>query len=232
MIIDFHEHIGWNKDKTLVVNNKQLLKEQKKACIDYTIAFPLESVDPYYKEFNKIVLELSKQKSIIGFMRLRPMINVKDFFKKNAKNFNGVKVHPYSDKFGVEEFREIVDSAVKHDMPVIFHSSKEIMTDFEPVFKEFPKAKLIAAHATAYKIYDKCYQKYKNLYYETSIKMSPISMKRLAEIDSNRILFGSDYPFSIPLIEKMRIELCPKDYLTREQKDKILGLNAKKLLNL
>ncbi|MBD3312383.1 amidohydrolase family protein [archaeon] len=232
MIVDSHCHVGRSISGLAVSDPERVLEEQRDAAVDYTIVFPLDSKDPYFKTLNKLVYSLAKNPSIIGFMRFNPRINISEFVKEHADNYDGIKIHPRNSDTSVNEFRDVVIAAEEHDLPVIFHSNKEVMTAYEPVFKEFNKVKLIAAHGTAYKPYKEFYKKYKNLYYDTSIKMSPMSMKRLAEIDPNRILFGSDYPYSTPSIERMRVKLCPPEYLSTHEKNLILGLNAAKLFKL
>ncbi len=230
MIIDSHCHIGFNKSKSLIVNEELIIKKQKEASVDFTIIFPLKSEDPYYKIFNKMVLKAAnRHHSLIPFMRFNPKVvnNI-----KINKEFKGIKVHHTDSSVNLSEFREIVSLAENNDLIVLFHSTPLIMKTYEPVIAEFKNTPLIAAHATAYEPYAEMFSKYKNLYFDTSIKTSPLSLKRLALIDDSRILFGSDFPFSTPLIEKSKIELCPKNYLTNNQKKKILGLNAKKLLSL
>jgi len=57
------------------------------------------------------------------------------------------------------------------------------------------------------------------------------AIRRTVGLD--RVLFGSDYPaVSGASIESMIAEVKTSEYLTEEEKEKILGLNAMRLLGL
>ena len=112
---------------------------------------------------------------------------------------------------------------------MLFHSDKHLIREFKPLIKEFPDIKFVAAHGSRTKAHLEAYKECPNLYYDTSIKMSPYSMKVFTSIDEKRVLFGSDHPFSTQKIELMRVKLNP--YINDRVKNLILGLNAQELLN-
>lgn len=69
-----------------------------------------------------------------------------------------------------------------------------------------------------------------NIYLETSGMTSPSMLRRaVAECGPERILFGSDYPFWHPLVERARIEAADLDVATTRM---ILGENIARLLDL
>jgi len=229
MIIDVHNHIG--KNNTINSTKGKILAEQRKAGVDYSIIFPLHNND--YDNLNKSVINTCiKEKSLIPFLRVRSDNDLKKMLKKYDGKFRGVKIHTKNDNIGMKSLNEIAGIAENNNLIVLFHSDNEIILDCEPVIKEFRKVNFIAAHGTSYEDYLAMYKKYDNLFFGTSIKMSPMSMKRLSSINPEKLLFGSDYPYSTPLIERMRFELAPEDYLSRKHKSLILGLNARKLLGL
>ncbi len=228
LVFDVHAHLGAGAS-TATSTKEGLINSLKEAGVSKVVVFPIRSYDMsvQYSDLNNQVMDLHNEfpDLIIPFIRLGPGFTKADLLKHPLTR--GVKLHFNNDKWNMESLRNALTIIKDTELVVLFHSNADLMTELLLLIKEFNSVKFIAAHAGRKKSYLKAFKDCKNLYFDTSIKTSPFTLKILMSIDEDRILFGSDYPFSTPLIERFKIEHTP--YLTLEQKEKILGLNADKL---
>lgn len=231
-VFDVHTHLG--EGKYAKSTELGLINSLEKAGVSKAVVFPIKSSDKgiQYSKANKKIISFYKKhpELIIPFARFEPEFNKSDL--KKYEEIKGIKIHLRNDKWSINELHRLLSNIEGTELIIIFHSDKEIIKQVSPLIKEFSNINFIAAHAQVKGKYWELFKDYKNLFYDTSIKTSPFTLKTLASIDDSRILFGSDYPFSTPLIESTKIKLCPEDYLSERSKEKILGLNAKKLFKI
>ncbi len=233
LIIDFHVHLGYAVSNAKSTE-KGILRSLKDAGVSKAVVFPTKSINRsyQYRTLNKKVMAFYEANPdlIIPFIRLKPGFTQNEL--EAYDNIKGVKIHLSSDGWTMDKFRKALLILKNTNLLVLFHSTSDLIKKVTPIIKEFNSIKFIAAHGTRNKNYLDAFKTCANLYLDTSIRTSPFALKILANIDEDRILFGSDYPFSTPKIERLKIELTPEEYLAPLQKEKILGLNAKKLLNI
>ncbi|MHA1603684.1 MAG: amidohydrolase family protein, partial [Candidatus Freyarchaeota archaeon] len=114
------------------------------------------------------------------------------------------------------------------------------------VAEEYPRLNIIGAHLGSYSAekpgiwFEEMMQvveQYDNIYTDTSA-VDPILVKRAVErIGADKILYGSDYPVVLTYCDRKRgmgehlKNLLELD-LTTEDKEKILGKNAKRILGI
>ncbi len=155
----------------------------------------------------------------------------------------GVKLHPDMQEFNIDDERAMpIYEACEGRLPILFHVG-DSRTDFSHprrlanVMDRFPNLVCIGAHLAAYSLWDtdaadRLYGR-ENLYIDTSSAISFISPELAKEIilrhGTDRVLFGTDYPVSTADIQLKRFYEID---LSEEDRRKILGLNAAKLLNL
>ena len=142
--------------------------------------------------------------------------------------------------------KPLVDVALRHDLILLTHSSEpvgheyvgkgsitpEILYSF---LKEFPDLKLVCAHwgggLPFYALMPEVASVLINVFFDTAATLflyQPQIFKQVSQIiGSDKILFGTDYP----LISQDRIisQIQSLD-ICQEDKDKVLGNNAQKLL--
>lgn len=253
LIIDFHTHIG--KEKVGYFSEpKMLLKEMKRAKVDISIIFPLhdENCGICFKNSNNNISKIIKEhpKDFIGFMRLDP--NCSESIIKNEVNryvklgLKGIKVHPNFPefKFTSKAMRPIMILAEKNNLPVITHTGYF----YDPlcrsgyiidVAKEFKNVKIIAAHGRGYIETVDALKKLRNFYVDTSCIVNHGHLSWFASSAGKKVLFGSDFPFSLPIIERMKIDMIKpnmgipqKNGMKENTKRDILGNNAKRILGL
>lgn len=246
MVIDFHCHIGRDKDGT-VGHPSDLLKHMKNAGIDYSVIFPFDEKYPgscFSNANERIYKIMKKTRRFVGFMRLNPncerRILINEIEKNVKRKFKGIKLHPRSQSFRIisKEVNVICKLAEKYELPILMHTDARIGYEknsnplkLAKLAEKFPKVKFIAAHM-GYFIpqFLKKARKLKNLYIDTAIISSPRILEIVSEICGyKKILFGSDYSYSYPEIEKSKIVMSK---LSESKKEYILEKNAKRVLNL
>ena len=126
--------------------------------------------------------------------------------------------------------QEMLDSAVPTKT-----TKKEVMTQhlskFEKVLNCIPDATVILAHSGCFDfqyIID-LMKKFPNTYTDISIQPAANIKKLIDEIGSDRILFGTDYPFVTQAFSILSVLRATGD---EQERINILGKNAKKLLRL
>ena len=142
--------------------------------------------------------------------------------------------------------------AEKSQIPVLFHTGypppgtmKQVLKysnpiNLEEIIRSFPELKLIIAHmgypfvdiALSLAVqYPNIYLDISNLTYMIPNRLKEILLQANEIIGMNRILFGSD-AFTPEMLEITTNYFNNCDFLVKDEIDKIMGLNAKKLLNI
>jgi predicted TIM-barrel fold metal-dependent hydrolase len=146
----------------------------------------------------------------------------------------------------------ILEVAQSHNLIVLMHTGwpppgtkKPVLSYSNPVdmdkyFNSFPKVKFVIAHMgfpfsdvaiTLATQYPNIYLDISNLPYMAPLKLRELLLVAKDIIGTHKILFGTD-GFVPEMIEVAIQQFERVDYLTDKEKANILGLNAKKLLNL
>lgn len=235
MIIDIHTHTGNDVIRYTVSDISRSMKRYK---IDYSVVFPAKQNSP-----DKLVSESLKNmsaanKKLLPFLRFDPKSMKLDAFGALVSKFYGFKLHPRADNFNPldKKFVRLFKAIEQEGKPVIVHSRKEnnINSDPDKVIKlaqKYPKINFIFGHfANDSEYFFEEIKKYENAFVETSIVSSPkIIENRVKQIGADKILFGSDAPYSDQEIELLKIKKCD---ISKKEKDLILYMNALKLLQL
>ena len=153
-------------------------------------------------------------------------------------NFQGVKLHQCWETFSIDSdfFREVAFWAENHDLPLFIHlySNNDVlkMIDYK---RNHPNLKLIIAHLFGLEIFIRKNFKDPNLFFDTSPLQLISSLRIKKAIDFvgvNNILFGTDTPYGGKNNLYKSIERINNLDLSNEDKNLILGLNIKRLLNI
>ena len=167
----------------------------------------------------------------------------KEIDRMISLGLKGVKLHPDMQEFNIDDERAMpIYEACAGKLPILIHLGDPRVDFSNPrrlatVLDRFPDLVCIGAHLGGYTKWetgdiDPLYGR-DNLYFDTSSAISFMTPE-LAETVIRRhgidkILFGTDYPVSTADKQLQRffeINLSP------EEREKILGLNAAKLLNI
>lgn len=197
----------------------------------------------------------AKYPDFIPFISVSPTMKgrtmIEELEHKYKWGMKGLKIHPVAQGFAPDDERmwPVYEWLVKHDLPITAHSGMNVDGKLKfgeperwiPVLEEFNDLKLILAHMGGGS-WDKTIEiadKFPQVMFDTAISISYIdspttlndeeAKDMIKTIGSDRILFGSDYPWINPAkdIEHMRgLDISDND------KRLILGENARRLFNL
>ena len=180
----------------------------------------------------------------------------------SALGLKGIKMLPTLQLFSPtenENFRKICEYCEKNKLPILYHTGCDpgpwenpiISQDANPILLEQILERyqitIILAHAGAYSAYRpgiwlnealELAEKFENVYFDSSAVSSIIFSKKVLDrirekIGMERLLFGSDFPVVSGSSMKYEVDFIRScKYLSEEEKEKILGLNAAKLLGI
>ena len=243
-----HPQTEFNPDELLFKQyGKDIIAKMDTAGIERSVIFPFgRSKDGTFRNENDLIFETcDANPRLLAFCRLSPknkgVGELKRCIKKGAL---GIKLHPRTQAFGLDDPRlyNILHIAEEERMPVLIHSEYIPSEDrlrgdvsfttpikFIPLARRFPKLNLIVGHLGRHE--DRTREKLRNIpnvYFETSTSVHADILVAAAAYGPERILFGSDSPFSHPSVERMKIDILP---LAKDEKELILGGNARRLLN-
>jgi predicted TIM-barrel fold metal-dependent hydrolase len=176
--------------------------------------------------------------------------------------FKGIKMLPTLQMFTPVEnknFESICEYCEKNKKVLLYHTgcdpgpweTPELSEDANPKYLTSVLEKysptIILAHAGSYSAYKpgiwfeealELGKRFDNVYFDTAAVSSFIfsekNLKRIKEtMGLDRLLFGSDYPVVWGSNMKYEVDFIKAcRHLTEEEKEKILGLNAAKILNV
>jgi predicted TIM-barrel fold metal-dependent hydrolase len=146
----------------------------------------------------------------------------------------------------------VLEAAQKYKIPVVMHcgypppgTMRNVLTYSNPIFIDefagsYPRANIIITHmgypftdiAIALAVqYHNVYLDLSNLAYMMPVRLKELLLQAKEIIGTHKILFGSDG--NTPEMIEIAVDYYDNiDFLTKEDLEKILGLNAAKLLNL
>ena len=158
---------------------------------------------------------------------------------RNAYGVRMLKIHPFCHDYPVdgEGYCPLWEYADQTETLVLSHtweSDENCGPElFAKIATRHPRATIILAHAGGTQ--EGCRQtievlkKHDNLYLDTATSHLHIGMieRFVRELGADRVLFGSDVPLLEPAAQLGRIAYAK---ITEAEKEKILGLNARRLL--
>jgi predicted TIM-barrel fold metal-dependent hydrolase len=168
------------------------------------------------------------------------------FGQAQREGLRGVKLHPMYQNFCIDDkymygFYELMAS---FGFYVMFHTGYDMafpgntQADVERVKKIadwFKDLTIVCTHVGGWKQWDRidCLSKCENVYTETSLTMSEVSdeefVRLIGRFDENRVLFGSDSPWTD---QKEMLERTLQLPIPDRVKEKMLSGNARALLGL
>ena len=165
----------------------------------------------------------------------------------NTLGLKGIKLHPDYQGFMIDDERmdKIYDAIERADLPVIFHSGYDCVSPdlihSTPeralnMIKKHPKLKVILAHLGANMMWEQVRDVLAGVdgevYFDTAFtSMCPDELMQaiVEKHGADRILFASDCPWDSSYLIKEKILRLN---ISEDNKDKILGGNAERLLGL
>lgn len=208
-------------------------------------------------ETNDYILEAIARypERLIGFCVIQPLAGDKALKELERCARNGVKgigeMRPDVQDFDLKDssvMRPVIETAVKHNLIFLTHASEPVGHQYfgkgnitpeaiYPFILNFPDLKVVCAHwgggLPFYALMPEVAEALSNVYFDTAATpflYKPQIFQQIADIaGSDKILFGSDYPLLSP---KRIIDQLESTGLSQEDKAKILGGNAQRLLSI
>lgn len=238
-IIDMHCHVGISTDGGGVTFDelRALLDEYP---VERAVVFPIDEADkaPTYERPNeRLAGYAARDPRIIPFGRIDPHAGdaaLAEMDRFPQLGLRGLKLHPYSEKFGPELAAPAFGKARELRLPVMLHSSQLTfgpgeIEGWKKVFS-LTDTPVIAAHGGKdnYRRLAKILPGIPNLYTDTTV-VSFFRTKYLYEaVGADRLVYGCDTPYSHPALERAKYALILKP----EDRDKVFHENARKILGL
>ncbi len=226
-----------------------LLDSMKRANISASLVANIATKPNQMRPILEFCKEIKSESihPLISFHPSNDTYEVEDMFgEAHVTGIRGVKLHPMYQNFFIDDkymygFYELMAS---FGFYVMFHTGYDMafpgnkQADVERVAKVanwFKDLTIICTHVGGWKQWDRisCLSTCRNVYTETSLTLSEISddefIKALSHFDEDRILFGSDSPWTD---QKEMLERTLRLKISDRLKEKMLFANAALLLGL
>lgn len=260
MIIDFHAHIFPEKiaekasaniskfyDLGVKYNGSidLLLQNGKEIGVTKYIVHSTATKPEQVESINNFIIsEIKNHPEFVGFGTIHQSYEnyAAELERIKEAGLKGIKLHPDFQKIEADSdlLDPIYNKIAELKLPVLFHAG-DTRFDFSGpkrllnVHKKHPDLIMICAHLGGWSEWNES-EKYlvgQDVYFDSSSSLDFLSPEKAEEIIRNhgidKVLFGTDYPM---WNHKEELERFNKLNFTQEEKEKILYLNAKKLLNL
>jgi len=194
---------------------------------------------------------------LVAFIGLDPSMNegelVTEIDSRVSEGARGIKLHPPNQRFYPNDPRlaAAYRRAEEAGLPVIFHSGAFALAPrrgdhgraehFGELLASFPRLTVVMAHL-AFGDFDACAQlarAYPNVFFDCCFVVNGVdrppaisdeeAVAAFRRIGTDRVMFGSDYPWFDPVADAGRIRRLP---LTASEKRAILHDNAVRTLRL
>lgn len=262
MIIDFHTHMFPDKiakgtiDFLAGVCNmtpctdgtyEGLKKETLESGVDLSVALPIVTKPSQFRSINEFASHYH-EKPVLSFGSIHP--DNEDYKEKlrqiKEMGLKGIKLHPdYQDVyFNDIRYKRIVSCASELDLIIIVHAGMDPKCPDDihctphmsaEVIRETEPSKLVLAHLGGNEQWDEVEECLvgRNVYLDTGVVLDKMSQEQFLRIvrthGEDRILFATDSPWSS---QKKFLKIIQEMPLTDEEREKILGGNACKLLKM
>ena len=162
----------------------------------------------------------------------------------DKKKYVGVEIYPYVDKKTIndKQYKSIIKAIKKNDLflRIIGRHSHQSKINYPYSYLEFLKKNnnlktiitALGGGLTVYSSQKEVSKLLKKAYFTTSVSSTMEMIECSSKINSNNLLFATDYPFNHCFDQKSVLKEFLKLNNRLNNKNKILGLNALKIFNL
>lgn len=205
-IFDAHAHIGTDVDgRTMTAEGMR--ERMEAAGVVRSIVFPLNDPNALddFSGPNDVVWDAYEKFSefFVPFFRLNPHRDYeREFERCVARGFQGLKLHPVSQKFELDDPRvvRLLGMAAAADLPVLIHTGmamERIVEPLLPTVEAHPELRLILGHAAMVEVIQavRAFENHPNVLFETSVVRAKDLYILFSLLDPARICYGSDIPY-------------------------------------
>ena len=205
-LFDCHNHIGENDPSGFTATLAEL-EESVARTRGRAVVIPGAEPDGYATANKTCTAAARDNPALVAFTRVTPGQDPTSMLAEGlADGSRGVKLHPASDEFDLEDPRlEGVYARADADrLPVLVHAGPELEGVGDPVLRlchRYPGARLILAHCglTDLGWIWKEVPRTPNLFFDTAWWTPAHLMALLRLVPPGRVLLGSDLPYATPL---------------------------------
>lgn len=241
LVIDCHCHLGPTRRFRIVDSSADsLIRVMDLLGIDIAAPSAIPACSGgLIRPGNDIVIDAVQRYRgrIFGYMSVNPQypkVAARELERCRAAGLRGIKVYnligtPYDDSC----YELIWEFAQEHNLPVLAHTWGEDLEQIEPHFDRYPNVTWIMAHAGAVEQerYAQIGAEYPNVYLQFCCSRCPRGVIEyfVAQGLEDKLLWGTDAPFLCAAAQLGRVLFAQ---ISPEQKAKILGGNARRVLGL
>jgi predicted TIM-barrel fold metal-dependent hydrolase len=234
----------FNQEKSNAATLENLLTAMKKNRVDYSVLLPIE---PYGQTDSNIEI-CKNNRNLLTFASVHPKDpeKTKKLERYMKGGCRGLKIHPIIQGVHPSDasVKELMEEYKKYHRPVLFHTGESTyylwqkeerrqlarLENFEELISLFPSIDFILGHMgqSQRDVALALCEKYRNVYVDCSLQPVEGIREALERIGVDRMLFGSDFPFSL---QEPHIRILSKVFGSNyAQKEKIFYRNAERLI--
>ncbi len=245
MIVDFHTHYtGGKLFGTKYRSPEAVIEQMKSNDIEINLLLPLDALVFQTINENDIISNWVSQypDHFAGLGTLHPRL-LEEATKEMVRCLSelriiGFKFHPWLQAFSPLEsaFMELAEEANRLKTMFFFHDGTPPYSEpfqIAEIAEKNPDLTVVMGHAGLNDLWRESLaaaKKYDNVWLCFSACPHWGMKEIVKEVDSERLLWGSDYPLANVMDTKNRIREVERLPISEQMKEKILYSNAKKLL--
>lgn len=221
-----------------------LLRQMDANNIDYAVIHMVAPMPSGVKDTNSWLINM-KQDRFVKFATIHPQFKdyAAEIERLQDNNICGVKFQPDIQRFRPDDkdgVYHVYEALAKAGLKVMFHIGGEPLPGprdrskphmIRQVALDFPELKIVGAHLAGLNMWDETYRHLvglENIYMESSLSYPfirpDLAEKIIREHGTDRIFFGSDYPFGS--IRDSVAAAKAVGFLSKNEINDILGNNA------
>ena len=229
---------------------EQLIDRMDEWGVDMSVVLSIATKPTQQTVVNNWAAKMDREeKRLIGFGSVHPDADdcCEEAERIKELGLHGIKLHPDYQRFMVDDPRidELYECISELGLPVIFHAGLDPVSPelvhcpperILKLMRRFPKLRVVLAHLGGNEQWQEVYDVLAGiggeLYFDTSLTTrcpDELMLSIIRKHGSERILFGSDCPWeSAALIAEKLLRID----LTDDERDRIFGANAARLLGM
>jgi len=205
-VFDAHAHIGTDVDGRMMTA-EGMRERMLAAGVVRSIVFPLNDPNARddYSGPNDVVWKAHEDHPgfFVPFFRLNPHRDYeKEFERCVERGFMGLKLHPVSQQFELDDERaaRLLGMAARADVPVLIHTGfamRRVVKPLLPTLEAHPELRLILGHSSMVEVLEatRAFEDYPNVLFETSVTSAKDLYVLFSTVDARRVCYGSDIPY-------------------------------------
>lgn len=244
LVIDAHGHLGENPAfPVLTTAPASLVAAMDRIGIASTWVSSIESIFGGYAARGNAAVEEGLRQfpgRICGYMVLDigyPSKIIPEMERCLKAGFQGVKIYPPigapAPPYTSKNYGPLLEFANAHRLPVLAHTWGSELDELEPWVKSYPNINFLMAHTGSAQLekYIRLGREYPNVYLELCFSPSPRGLveRLVKEGLADKVIWGSDAVFMSAAQQIGRVLFAR---ISPEDKEKILGLNARRALHV